>query len=63
MFLAEFLQYSELRETIGFVLDSPFLLINLEGNTDSGRFRHGGWDGTNPVPPEYQWPDSIQGCV
>jgi diaminopropionate ammonia-lyase len=59
MFLTEFSQYSELKESIGLGPDSQILLINSEGNTDPDYFRHVAWDGANSVPPEYRWPNNL----
>ena len=63
MFLAEFPQYRELKESIGLGPDSQILLINSEGNTDPDYFRHVAWDGANSVPPQYRWSDRLGDSV
>ena len=55
MFLAEFPQFREQKESIGLGPDSQILLINSEGNTDPDDFRHVVWEGAASVPREYRW--------
>jgi diaminopropionate ammonia-lyase len=63
MFLAEFPQYQDLKDSIGLGPDSQILLINSEGNTDPDYFRHVAWDGANSVPPEYRWSADLEDSV
>ncbi|HZJ48266.1 MAG TPA: diaminopropionate ammonia-lyase [Acidimicrobiia bacterium] len=60
MFLAEFPEFSDLKELISLRPDSQVLLINSEGNTDPDDFRHVVWEGANPVPAEYRWSPNLE---
>ena len=55
MFIAEYPEYSDLKEYIGLGPDSQILLINSEGNTDPEYFRRVVWEGADSVPSEYRW--------
>jgi len=55
MFLAEYPEFSELKDYLGLGPDSQVLLINSEGNTDPDEFRRVAWEGANSVPAEYRW--------
>jgi len=63
MYLAQFPQYSELKESIGLGQDSQILLINSEGNTDPDYFRQVAWEGGNSVPEMYRWSDTLEDSV
>lgn len=53
-FIMEFQGAAELKEQMGLNSDSQVLLINSEGNTDPDEFRHVVWEGSIPVPSQYQ---------
>jgi diaminopropionate ammonia-lyase len=53
-FIMEFQGAHELKERLGLDGDSQVLLINSEGNTDPDEFRHVVWEGSIPVPSQYQ---------
>jgi diaminopropionate ammonia-lyase len=53
-FIMEFQGAHELKEQLGLDGDSQVLLINSEGNTDPDEFRHVVWEGSIPVPSQYQ---------
>jgi diaminopropionate ammonia-lyase len=53
-FIMEFQGARELKEELGLGSDSQVLLINSEGNTDPDEFRHVVWEGSIPVPSQYQ---------
>jgi diaminopropionate ammonia-lyase len=59
MYLAEYSQYRELKDSIELGQDSQILLINSEGNTNPDYFRHVAWDGANSVPPQHRWSDNL----
>jgi len=55
MFIAEYPEYSDLKEYIGIGPDSQILLINSEGNTDPEYFRRVVWEGANSVRHDSRW--------
>ena len=54
MFIMEYEGAAALRKALNLNADSQVLLINSEGNTDPDEFRRVVWEGSNPVPEEYQ---------
>ena len=59
MFIMQRPELSPLRELLQLNRHSEVLLINSEGNTDPDDFRKVVWEGSNPVPEEYQIASSI----
>ncbi len=53
-FIMEFQGAAHLKEELRLDRDSQVLLINSEGNTDPDEFRHIAWEGSIPVPSQYQ---------
>jgi diaminopropionate ammonia-lyase len=60
MFIAEYPEFSELKDFLGLGPDAQVLLINSEGNTDPDEFRRVVWEGANSIPQEYRWPPSVE---
>jgi diaminopropionate ammonia-lyase len=55
MFIAEYPEFSELKDYLGLGAASQVLLINSEGNTDPDEFRRVVWEGANSIPEDYRW--------